>query len=183
MIIKDQRIKMMNEILNGIRVLKLYAWEKAFIRSITDVRDKELKYIRKKAIVNTISNILWTSTPILVKIKMFVLFFGTKLCINFVKVGILTFGTYVLSSDKNILTAEKAFVSMALFNLLRGPLLIFPNIFSNVVDVNYEIFHSSYMFSFVFVLKARVSNKRIEKFLNNDEIDKNAVDRTSMKLS
>ena len=51
MTVKDQRIKMMNEILNGIRVLKLYAWEMAFIRSITHIREKELGYIRQKAII------------------------------------------------------------------------------------------------------------------------------------
>ncbi|CAF0999654.1 unnamed protein product [Rotaria sordida] len=142
MIIKDQRIKMTNEILNGIRVLKLYAWEIAFIRSITHIREKELEYIRKKAIVNALSNILWTFTPILV--------------------GITTFATYVLSSDTNILTADKAFVSLTLFNLLRSPLVAFPTVFNNVVE-------------------ARVSNKRIEKFLNNEEIDKNAVDKMSVK--
>jgi hypothetical protein len=71
MLIKDQRIKMMNEILNGIRVLKLYAWEMAFIRSITNIRDKELRYIRQKAIISTISNILWTFTPILVRTRTF----------------------------------------------------------------------------------------------------------------
>lgn len=64
--IKDQRIKMMNEILNGIRILKLYAWEVAFIRCITRIRDKELRYIRQKAIITAVSNILWTFTPILV---------------------------------------------------------------------------------------------------------------------
>jgi hypothetical protein len=67
MIVKDQRIKMMNEILNGIRVLKLYAWEMAFIRSINHIREKELGYIRQKALINSISNILWTFTPILVR--------------------------------------------------------------------------------------------------------------------
>lgn len=67
MAIKDQRIKMMNEILNGIRVLKLCAWEKAFIHSITRIREKELEYIKKKSIINSISSILWTFTPILVK--------------------------------------------------------------------------------------------------------------------
>jgi ATP-binding cassette subfamily C (CFTR/MRP) protein 1 len=69
MTVKDERIKTINEILNGIRVLKLYAWEMAFIRSITDIREKELRYIRQKAIISTISNILWTFTPILVRIK------------------------------------------------------------------------------------------------------------------
>jgi ATP-binding cassette subfamily C (CFTR/MRP) protein 1 len=71
MTVKDERIKTMNEILNGIRVLKLYAWEMAFIRSITNIREKELRYIRQKAIISTISNILWTFTPILVRIRTF----------------------------------------------------------------------------------------------------------------
>jgi len=66
MTVKDERIKMMNEILNGIRVLKLYAWETAFIRSITRIREKELGYIRQKAIIGAISNLLSTFTPILV---------------------------------------------------------------------------------------------------------------------
>ncbi|CAF1415524.1 unnamed protein product [Rotaria sordida] len=144
MTVKDERIKMMNEILNGIRVLKLYAWEMAFIRSITRIREKELGYIRQKAIIGAISNILWTFAPILV--------------------GITTFATYVLLSDSNILTADKAFVSLALFNLLRGPLVSFPNMINSIVD-------------------ARVSSNRIGKFLNNDEIDKYAVDRVSNELS
>ena len=28
---KDERIKMMNEILNGIKLLKMYAWEMSFM--------------------------------------------------------------------------------------------------------------------------------------------------------
>lgn len=56
----------MNDILNGIRILKLYAWEKAFIRLITSIREKELGYIRQKAILSTLSNLLWSFTPILV---------------------------------------------------------------------------------------------------------------------
>ncbi len=67
MIEKDSRIKIISEILNGIRVLKLYAWEEAFIHSINQTRNKELRYIRQKAIISAISNILWTFTPILVR--------------------------------------------------------------------------------------------------------------------
>jgi ATP-binding cassette subfamily C (CFTR/MRP) protein 1 len=66
MTVKDERIKMMNELLNGIRVLKLYAWEMAFIRSITSIREKELGYIRQKVFIGAVSSILWTFTPILV---------------------------------------------------------------------------------------------------------------------
>ena len=67
MTVKDQRIRSMSEILNGIRVLKLYAWEMAFMRSVTSIREKELGYIRQKAIASAISNILWVFTPILVR--------------------------------------------------------------------------------------------------------------------
>jgi hypothetical protein len=67
MTLKDQRIKMMNEVLNGIKVLKLYAWEKAFIRRVDEIRDKELKCIRQKAIVSSISTATWTFAPIIVK--------------------------------------------------------------------------------------------------------------------
>ncbi len=74
MSVKDQRIKMMNEILNGIRVLKLYAWEMAFIRCITPIREKELRYIRQKAIISAVSNILWTFTPILVNMTILLFF-------------------------------------------------------------------------------------------------------------
>jgi len=135
---KDQRIKTMNEILNGIRVLKLYAWEMAFIRSITSIREKELGYIRKKAIIGAISNILWTFTPILVRIRRFVSFISLYIY-AIVKVGIATFATYILSSNHNVLTADKAFVSLALFNLLRGPLNAFPNVITSVTEVNPNI--------------------------------------------
>ena len=64
--IKDERIKTVNEILNGIRVLKLYAWEMAFVRTINRIRESELAYIRQKAIIGAISSILWVFTPILV---------------------------------------------------------------------------------------------------------------------
>jgi ATP-binding cassette, subfamily C (CFTR/MRP), member 1 len=64
--LKDQRIKMMNEVLNGIKVLKLYAWEVAFMRRLNDVREKELLCIRKKAVMSSISTAIWTFAPIVV---------------------------------------------------------------------------------------------------------------------
>uniref|UniRef100_A0A8D3CY00 ABC-type glutathione-S-conjugate transporter n=1 Tax=Scophthalmus maximus TaxID=52904 RepID=A0A8D3CY00_SCOMX len=46
---KDQRLKIMNEILNGIKILKLYAWEPSFQTQIGSVRDKELELMKKSA--------------------------------------------------------------------------------------------------------------------------------------
>lgn len=38
----DQRLKVVNEIMNGIRVVKFYGWEKAFQQMIQDIRIKEV---------------------------------------------------------------------------------------------------------------------------------------------
>ncbi|CAJ0833896.1 2770_t:CDS:2 [Entrophospora sp. SA101] len=47
MVNKDERIRLMNEILNGIKVIKLYAWESAFLRKIFHVRnDLELETLK-----------------------------------------------------------------------------------------------------------------------------------------
>jgi hypothetical protein len=39
---KDQRMKVMNEILNGIKILKLYAWENSFADKVEMVRNREV---------------------------------------------------------------------------------------------------------------------------------------------
>ena len=36
---KDRRSRLMDEILNGMKVLKLYAWEESFERTIAAIRD------------------------------------------------------------------------------------------------------------------------------------------------
>lgn len=39
---KDNRIKLMNEIVNGMKVLKLYAWEAPMEKQILAIRSKEV---------------------------------------------------------------------------------------------------------------------------------------------
>ncbi|KAG8182127.1 hypothetical protein JTE90_002621 [Oedothorax gibbosus] len=43
---KDLRIKHLNEILNGIKILKLYAWEIPFGAKVSEARKAEIKWIR-----------------------------------------------------------------------------------------------------------------------------------------
>ena len=52
-----------------------------------------------------------------------------------VKVSLVTFAVYVLSDINNILDAEKAFVSLSLFNILRFPMSMLPQIISSIVQV------------------------------------------------
>lgn len=64
---KDSRIKLMNEILNGIKVLKLYAWENSFKEKVLAIRQKELNVLRKTAYLGALSTMAWTSAPFLVR--------------------------------------------------------------------------------------------------------------------
>ena len=64
---KDKRIKLMNEILNGIKVLKLYAWEKSFNNQIDELRNNEVKKLKKRTIFNGLLAFAFQSLTILVK--------------------------------------------------------------------------------------------------------------------
>lgn len=62
----DGRIKLMNEILNGIKILKFYAWEKAFLEQVLGYREKELKALKKSQILYSISIASFNSSSFLV---------------------------------------------------------------------------------------------------------------------
>lgn len=49
--------------------------------------------------------------------------------------ALCTFAVYVTIDKNNILDAQKAFVSLALFNILRFPLNILPMVISSIVQV------------------------------------------------
>ncbi|NXK48651.1 MRP3 protein, partial [Chauna torquata] len=134
---KDARIKLMNEILGGIKVLKLYAWEPSFSEKVLEIRKNELRVLKKSAYLNSLSTFAWISAPFLV--------------------ALMTFTVYVLVDEKNILDAEKAFVSLSLFNILKFPLNILPQVISNIAQTS-------------------VSLKRIQQFLSHDELDPNCVE-------
>ncbi|XP_007257300.3 ATP-binding cassette sub-family C member 3 isoform X2 [Astyanax mexicanus] len=135
---KDARIKLMNEILNGIKVLKLYAWEVSFKEKVLQIRQKELNVLRKTAYLSALSTMAWTSAPFLV--------------------ALTTFAVYVSVDKNNVLDADKAFVSLSLFNILRFPLNMLPQVISSLVQ-------------------ASVSLKRIQAFLSHDELDPDNVDK------
>lgn len=53
-----------------------------------------------------------------------------------IQVSLVTFATYVLVDENNVLDASTAFVSLSLFNILRFPLSMLPMLISNMVQVS-----------------------------------------------
>lgn len=66
---KDSRIKLMSEILGGIKVLKLYAWEPSFLQQVEGIRQSELQLLRKGAYLQAVSTFIWMCTPFLVRLS------------------------------------------------------------------------------------------------------------------
>ncbi|KRY11421.1 Multidrug resistance-associated protein 1 [Trichinella patagoniensis] len=69
---KDERMKLVNEILNGIKVLKLYAWEMAFGKQVNNIRKKELDILKTAAYYRAATSFIWTCAPFLVKFNLFI---------------------------------------------------------------------------------------------------------------
>ncbi|KAL5019772.1 hypothetical protein ScPMuIL_002664 [Solemya velum] len=116
---KDARIKLMNEVLNGVKVLKLYAWEPTFEDQVSEIRNKELNVLKKVAYLNAFSSFTWACAPYLVTLA--------------------TFATYIMTSETHYLDAQNAFVALSLFNILRFPMNLLPMIVSYVVQANVSI--------------------------------------------
>ncbi|GAB6030102.1 Multidrug resistance-associated protein 1 [Chamberlinius hualienensis] len=116
---KDHRIKLMNEILNGIKVLKLYAWEKCFMDLVKNIRSQEVVVLRKAAYFGISMTFTWMSSGILV-------------CVS-------SFATYVLMDSRNGLDPNKAFVSMSLFSIMQTPIMLMPMVILSMVQATVAI--------------------------------------------
>lgn len=116
---KDQRIKLLNEILHGIKILKLYAWEPSYQSKVVDIREREMDVLKSSGYLTTFSMLTLTCIPFLVSIA--------------------TFGVYFLVDEANILTASKVFTTISLFNILRLPLFDLPTVISSVVQTKVSL--------------------------------------------
>uniref|UniRef100_A0A182UFF2 ABC-type glutathione-S-conjugate transporter n=1 Tax=Anopheles melas TaxID=34690 RepID=A0A182UFF2_9DIPT len=67
---KDERVKLMNEVLSGIKVLKLYAWEPSFEQQILKIRDKEVKVLKSAAYLNAGTSFIWSCAPFLTSVSV-----------------------------------------------------------------------------------------------------------------
>ncbi|KAJ8245701.1 hypothetical protein GJAV_G00273560 [Gymnothorax javanicus] len=97
------RLKKTTEILRGIKLLKLYAWENIFCNSVEETRSKELTSLKTFALYTSMSIFMNAAIPIAAVLATFV-------------------SHAYISSSK--LTPSEAFASLALFHILVTPLFL-----------------------------------------------------------
>lgn len=116
---KDCRIKLLTEILNGIKVLKLYAWELLFKEKILSIRETELKILWKASIIGIGFTFSWTVAPYIVSLA--------------------TFTTYIFTSATHYLDAQTAFVAISFFNILRFAINFAPMAISEAIKASVSL--------------------------------------------
>lgn len=126
----DERVRLMNEIIQGIQVIKMYAWEKPFAKMIAALRKKEIRIIRYVSYIRGV--------------MISFIMFSTRVSIFVSLVAFALLGNYV--------TAEKAFVVICYYNILRQTMTVyFPQGISQLAET-------------------LVSVSRLEKYMHYKEI-------------
>ncbi|XP_048799527.1 multidrug resistance-associated protein 1-like isoform X4 [Lagopus muta] len=115
----DQRVKLLSEMLHGIKILKLYAWEPSYQRKVMDIREREVDVLKSSGYLKTYSVLTLTCIPFMVSLS--------------------TFGAYFYLDKEHVLTAAKVFTSISLFNILRLPLFDLPSVISAVAQTKVSL--------------------------------------------
>ena len=71
MLYKDERVKLISEIIYGIRTIKMNTYENYFIERMKDVRDKELRALRGRKYLDAFCVYFWATTPVLISVLTF----------------------------------------------------------------------------------------------------------------
>ncbi|XP_025056143.1 multidrug resistance-associated protein 4 isoform X4 [Alligator sinensis] len=99
----DVRIRTMNEVITGIKIIKMYAWEKAFADLVNTIRRKEISTVLKSSYLRGLN---LASFFVASKITVF-----------------MTFMTYVLLG--NVISASRVFVAVSLYGAVRLTVTLF----------------------------------------------------------
>uniref|UniRef100_A0A3P8U3V8 ATP-binding cassette, sub-family C (CFTR/MRP), member 4 n=1 Tax=Amphiprion percula TaxID=161767 RepID=A0A3P8U3V8_AMPPE len=112
-VLTDSRIHTMNEVVSGIRIIKMYAWEKPFAALVSDIRRKEISKIMKSSYLRGLN--------------MASFFCASKIIV------FVTFTLYVLLGNK--ISASRVFVTVSLYAAVRLTVTLF---FPNAIEKLFE---------------------------------------------
>ena len=114
---KDVRMKLANEIISGIKLIKVNAWEKFYLGRITESRENELKWLIKSLTINVISIFSLYLTPMLILSA--------------------TFTMYTLTD--NPMTPERVFTLVSTFVVVRYSIRLLPWTIASLIQARVSI--------------------------------------------
>ncbi|KAF9111885.1 hypothetical protein BGX27_004328 [Mortierella sp. AM989] len=108
----DSRIRLTQEILQGIKVIKFFSWEPQFLEKLSDIRKRELHNIANLLYIRGAVAATSASLPVFASALSFILY----------------------GAIGNELKAEIVFPALAYFTVLRTPLMVLPSAYTSAVD-------------------------------------------------
>ncbi|XP_028588496.2 ATP-binding cassette sub-family C member 8 isoform X2 [Podarcis muralis] len=109
----NERLKKTNEMLRGIKLLKLYAWEHIFHSSVEETRQKEMTSLRAFALYTSISIFMNAAIPI--------------------AAVLITFVVHAHLFENADFSPSVAFASLSLFHILVTPLFLLSSVVRSTV--------------------------------------------------
>ncbi|QLQ81220.1 hypothetical protein HG537_0E05750 [Torulaspora globosa] len=111
---KDARIRTTTEIINSMKSIKLYAWEKPMLDRLDHVRNAlEMENFKKIGVVSNLIYFAWNCVPLMVACSTF---------------GMFSF------ANKRPLSPEIVFPALSLFDILNDAIYSLPNIINSVIE-------------------------------------------------
>lgn len=149
----DIRVKFMNEIIQGIQVIKMYAWEDSFAKMIAKIRRKEVNAIKGGAYIRA---------------TLLSFFMVSRVSIFLSLISYVLFG--------NVITARKVFITTSYFNVLNESMVHFWPLAITFVSEGYI----SVQRVLDFLLISEEKPKRLEENLSNGNLSKKKGNKKEM---
>jgi ATP-binding cassette subfamily C (CFTR/MRP) protein 1 len=105
-VFSDKRLKMTNEMLQGVRVLKLYNWESAFAKKVSEIRQNEMAIVKQASYLRSYNTFFMQLGPIFMSVLSFIVLGATR--------------------GADAASADKVFTALTFFNLIQYPIMLFP---------------------------------------------------------
>eukprot|EP01048_Picozoa_sp_COSAG05_P011075 COSAG05_NODE_1019_length_6166_cov_1.880996_3_plen_1148_part_00 len=112
--VADRRIEMLSETLNGIRMIKCFAWEQDQESRAETFRNKELASVRALGVSNIVLGIIFATLPTFAALCSFAVYTGIQ---------------------GHQLTPGKAFVTLSVYNIIQIPLMFVPMMLTGAVTI------------------------------------------------
>ncbi|XP_063800164.1 ATP-binding cassette sub-family C member 8 isoform X4 [Pseudophryne corroboree] len=123
----NERLKKTNEMLRGIKLLKLYSWEHIFHSSVEETRQKEMTSLKAFALYTSISIFMNAAIPI--------------------AAVLITFVVHVHLLKRSDFSPDVAFASLSLFHILVTPLFLLSSVVRSTVKALVSVQKLSEFFS------------------------------------
>lgn len=118
-------MRLCSEMLHGIRLVKMQAWEVPVMQRILVARHLEMAFLGKRKYLDAICVYLWAATPVLVSLATF----GSVLWLDPAR----------SSPDATFLPASSVFTAVALLNMLIFPMNAFPWVIAGLLEARVSL--------------------------------------------